>query len=45
MAYDQKHEQNNKAIKATSGYINLVHKEDKSFLRKLELCSSENFQY
>lgn len=45
IAYDHKHEQNNKCIKATSGYINLVNKEDSSFLRKLELCCSEIFQF
>ena len=45
MAYDQKHEQNNKKIKSTSGYINLGNKEDKSFLRKLEICFPEILQY
>ena len=32
IGYDQKHENNNKCIKSTSGYINLVNKEDKSYL-------------
>ena len=32
MAYDQIHEQNNKIIKANSGYINIVNKKMKSFL-------------
>ena len=45
IAYDQKHEQNNNDIKATSGYINLVNKKDDSFLQKLELCSSEIHQF
>ena len=41
IAYDQKHEMNNKAIKARNGYINLVNAKDASFLRKLEVCSAE----
>ena len=41
MAFDQKHEQNHKEIKSTSGYINLVNNEDREFLRKLEMCSPE----
>ena len=32
VAYDQRHEQNNKVIKARNGYINLTNKEDKTFL-------------
>ena len=38
MAYDQCHEQNNKDIKSSSGYINLVNNEDTSYLPKLEIC-------
>ena len=38
IAYDHKHENNNKCIMSTSGCINLVNKEDKSYLRKLEIC-------
>ena len=45
VAYDQRHEQNNKVIKVRNGYINLTNKEDKTFLRKLELCSSEVYQF
>ena len=45
MTYDQCHEQNNKAIKSTSGYINLVNKEDKDFLQKVEICSPEIRQF
>ena len=45
VAYDQRHEQNNKVIKARYGYINLTNKENKTFLRKLELCSSEVYQF
>ena len=45
MAFDQKHEQMNKEIKSRSGYINLANKEDKTFLRKLELCSGEIHHY
>ena len=41
ISYDQLHEQNNKDIKASSGYINLVNLEDKDFLRKLEICFPE----
>ena len=41
IAYDQCHEQNNKDIKSSSGYINLVNNEDTSYLRKLEICLPE----
>ena len=41
MAYEQCHKQNNKDIKSSSGYINLVNKEDTSYLRKLEICLPE----
>ena len=41
VAYDQ----NNKIVKARNGCINLVNKEDKTFLRKLEFCSSEVHQF
>ena len=41
IAYDQRHEMNNKAIKARTGYINLVNSKDASFMRKLEICSAE----
>ena len=33
MAFDQRHEQLNKEIKATGGYINAVNREDHEFLR------------
>ena len=45
ISYDQKQEQNNKDIKQVSGYINLVNLEDKTFLRKIELASSEILKY
>ena len=45
IAFDHKHEQINKEIKSRSGYINLANKEDKTFLRKLELCSGEIHHY
>ena len=45
VAYDQQHEQNNKVIKARNGYINLTNKEDKTFVTKLELCSSEVYHF
>ena len=47
IAYDHKHENNNKCIQSTSGYkyINLVNKEDKSYLRKLEICLPEILPY
>ena len=41
IAYDQIHEQNNKKIKATSGTINLVNKENRFYMRKLEICNTE----
>ena len=45
IAYDHKHENNNKCIKSTSGCINLLNKEDKSYLRKLEICLPEILPY
>ena len=41
IAFDQKHEMNNKAIESRNGYINLVNAKDSSFLRKIEVCSAE----
>ena len=41
MAYDQCHEQDNKEIKSSSDYINLINNEDTDFLRKVEICSPE----
>ena len=45
VAYDQKHENNNKHIKSTGGYIDLVNREDKAHMRKLEICLPEVLQY
>ena len=45
IAFDQKHEQVNKEIKSRNGFINLVNNEDKTFLRKLELCSGEIHEF
>ena len=45
IAYDHKHENNNKCIKSTSGYVNLVNKEDKSYLSELEICLPEILPY
>ena len=45
IAYDHKHEQIIKEIKSRGGCINLANKEDKTFLRKLELCSGEIHHY
>ena len=45
IAFDQIHEQNNKKIKATSGTINLVNKEDGTYMRKLEICNTEILQF
>ena len=45
IAFDHKHEQMNKEIKSTCGYINLVYKEDHDFLRKLEVCCPEINQF
>ena len=42
---DQAQEQNNKKIKSTSGYIDLVNKEDDRFLKKLEVCWPEVLNY
>ena len=41
IAYDQKHEMNNKTIKSRGGYINLVNTKDTSNLRKIEICYAE----
>jgi hypothetical protein len=41
IAFDHEHEQLKKVIKSTSGYINLVNKEDHDFHRKLEMCCPE----
>ena len=41
IAYDQKHEMNNKTIKFRSGYIDLVNMKDTSYLRKMEICYAE----
>ena len=38
MAFDQAHEQNNRTVKAKNGYIDLLNKEDRQFLKKLELA-------
>ena len=45
IALDQAQEHNNKKIKSTSGYIDVVNFEDKDSLRKLELCFPEIDQY
>ena len=45
VSYDQKHENNNKYIKSTGGYIDLVNRDDKSQMRKLEICLPEVLQY
>ena len=45
IAFDHKHEQMNKEIRSTSGFINLVNKEDQDFLRKLEVCCPEINQF
>ena len=41
IAYDQKHEMNNKTIKSRGGYIDLVNTKDTSYLRKIEICYAE----
>ena len=41
IAYDQKHEMNNKTIYSRSGYIDLVNMKDTSYLRKIEICYAE----
>lgn len=45
MAFDQCHEQNNKKIKAISGYINMVNTKNEKFLRQLEICTPEIQEY
>lgn len=45
MAFDQCHEQNNKKIKATSGYINIVNQKNENFLRQLEISTPEIQEY
>ena len=45
IAMDQAQEQNNKKIKSTSGYIDLVNKENDLFLKKLEVCWPEIYSY
>ena len=45
IALDQAQEHNNKKIKSTAGYIDLVNQEDKQFLQKIELCWPEVHQY
>ena len=45
IAIDQAQEQNNKKIKSTSGYIDLVNKENDLFLKKLEVCWPEIYSY
>ena len=45
IAFDQKHEHNNKEVKSSSGYINLANKEDLDFLRKLEIALPEMHSY
>ena len=41
IAYGQKCKNNNKIIKSTRSYINLVNKEDSSHFRKFEICLPE----
>ena len=45
IAMDQAQEHNNKKIKSSAGYIDLVNTEDKRFLQKIELCWPEIHQY
>ena len=45
IGYDQTQEHNNKKVKSTAGYIDLVNKEDTAFLRKLELSLPEIHDY
>ena len=45
MAYDQAHEQNNRTVKSNNGYIDLLNKEDRGYLKKLELALPEIFEY
>ena len=45
MACDQAHEQNNRTVKAKNGYIDLLNKEDRGYLKKLELALPEIFEY
>ena len=41
IAMDQAQEQNNKKIKSSSGYIDLINKDDDQFVKKLEVCMPE----
>ena len=43
--FDQTQEHNNKRVKSTAGYIDLVNNEDKKYLRKLEDCLPEMHDY
>ena len=45
IAFDQCLEHNNKKIKATNGYINIVNKNNEAFLRQLELVTPELQDY
>ena len=45
MPLDHCHEQHNKEIKSSSGYINLVNKENTVFFRKLEISHPEFQQF
>ena len=45
ISLDQAQEHSDKKTKSTAGYIELVNREDKEFLRKLELCLPEIHQY
>ena len=45
MAFDQALEQNNKTLKATNGYINVVNKENEKFLRTLEVDTLDIQEY
>ena len=45
IGYDQSQEHNNKKVKSTAGYIDLVNNEDTIFLRKLEVCLPEIHKY
>ena len=45
MAFDQALQQNNRTIKATNGYINVVNQENEKFLRMLEVCTPEILEY
>ena len=45
MAYDQAHEQNNLTVKSKNRSIDLLNKEDRGDLKKLELALPEIFEY